>query len=101
MAPPIQKPKIIAIVGAAGGGVVALRALEILALLLELGDVGSGGERHGPSAPEDDRADRVVLHQPLGDARELDPHGVGDCVAGPRAIEDHGGDGAGVLNDNV
>src|SRR5439155_2982909 len=47
-------------VGEAGLRVVVHRALDVLALLLELGDVRTGRERHGAGAAIDDRPYRLL-----------------------------------------
>ena len=60
-------------VGCGRLGVVAERSRGVLAVLLELGDVGAGGERLSAGAAIDDGAHRIVLRQALGDPRDLGP----------------------------
>src|SRR5207249_9110438 len=88
-------------VGGRGGLAVALRRLGVLALLLELGDVRARGESHGPGAAVDDATHRLVLHEPLGDARDLHPPGVPDRVAGLGPVEDDGGDATVAPDEDV
>src|SRR3990167_2142840 len=77
--------------------VVLERGRGVLAVLRELGDVRAGRERLGAGAAEDDRADRVVLGEPLDRARELGPHREADRVAHLRPVEYDRGDRAVVL----
>src|SRR5204863_6109717 len=51
--------------------------------------------------PVDDGADRVVLRQALGDARDLRPHGQADRVAHFRPVEDDRRDRTLVLHQDV
>src|SRR5439155_12813955 len=81
--------------------VVVQRAVGVLALLLELGDVGARRERHGTGAAVDDRADGVVLPQPLGHAGDLRPHREADRVAHRRPVEDDRRDRPVLLHENV
>src|SRR5213080_589384 len=64
-------------------------------------DIGAGGERVPAGAAVDDGADRVVLRQALGDARDLGPHGQADRVAHLRSVEDDRRDRALVLHQDV
>src|SRR5216117_2846893 len=74
---------------------------DLLALLLELGDVRTGRERHSAGAAIDDRPYRLVLREPFSDARQLRPHREADRVAHGRTVDDDRRDRPVVLYENI
>jgi len=79
-------------VGALGALVVGLGRRAVLPLLLELRDVGAGGEGLLAGAPDDDAPHRRVADEPLDDLRERRPHGEIERVPDVGPVEDDGGD---------